>query len=660
MRVCMAVRTFGSGVLAALLLAAAGCATRPIDLRPPSEPTPEEARQISAAERYLQSNDAQKRRQGAIALLAMSQPRAREVVLDAMKPPSPPDVRANMIEAAAFVEDHATFRLILSFVNDDSRAVRVAAAEALGRFRRPDELHALVTALKDPATVPDARALLTEAVARARASEAIPVLIGNLGSADRELQEASRQALVTLTGRNFGPDEKPWRRWWEDNKWKSREEMLEDRLQDLEHTISDQKLRIEDLNAQLDELVQIGTLSGPERTAGLLRQLQSRYQVTRTFAASSLAALGPQDLQGVSLDDKATADILAGALKDDQKDFRLNVARFAGKLSGAGKPRLVAIELADPSPDIVLAGLAAVGKNAPPDMLAMVAPLLTHNDQRVRETAITLIADSPPRNTLPVLIQALRDESETVRWFAVESIRKLGVASAVKSLIPLLGDPAPRVREVVILTLGELGDGLSVANLVPMLADKNERVQGQAAKALQQIAGRNPAQAQKIAAELVKARFYAEAFDTLKALSDFYEKDPKYAADLRAVRLDLARVARLKGDTGEAVRILSALEKESKGDANVRGQLVECWADANDVPSLHAGLENWLKDGGKEKAESSLKLGIAGARYLAAKGMRKEAGDLLAALKKSAEENLGVAAPKELTDLEAELARRPG
>lgn len=637
-----------------------GCRTPPPKKEAASDVTPEERRRISRAERTLKSDDAQKRRQAAIELLAMSHSMARSIVIRALGSDSSADVRVNMIEAIGFVEDHESFRLILSLIDDPNSKVREAAAQTLGRFKRPEEFQQVIAKLDDPATTMDGRILLTNSVGISRSRDAVPVLINNLVAPSMELRKVTYDALTKITGRDFPPEYERWKEWWENNRWKSREELLEDRLQDTEQIIANQKREIAQLSVEIRELVKLGSSSESDRVALLLKSLQSPYDDIRAVAAHTLASLDAKDLQKLSLDDNDTVNALKEALKDDDVKVRLNVVTLISKLNGKFKDQLISVALGDSDAEVLRRALGLVRKDSDGGIVKQVLFLLSHKDQNVREDAITILADHPPKEAVQSLVSVLNDPSETVRWLAVESLRKRNAKSAVKDILPLASDKSDRVREVTVLTLGELGDAGAVDVLIKALRDKNERVRQQAAKALQLVGANTPAVARKVADELVKHRFYGPALEVLKGLEDSYAKDPKKADGLRKIKLERVKLLRLNKDNAGAVRVLALLEKETPGDPDIRRELLQSWMELNDLPALFAAVETWLAEKDKKKQLEVMGFTFDAARQLAEKDKKKEALQLLNVLKKAATESKAEDMLKNITTLQKNLENKGG
>jgi HEAT repeat protein len=167
---------------------------------------------------------------------------------------TPADPRAAAVARARLdgIVESAGIEPLLAAAAEDpplAPAVRAALAAALGRSGRPEAVAALAAIARDVtagmarrtaalalADIADPRnaqvapllALLAEgeddallvasaasALGRLRASEAVPALIGVLGSGDGGARQAAHAALCEIAGRSLPPDAAAWRAAWD-------------------------------------------------------------------------------------------------------------------------------------------------------------------------------------------------------------------------------------------------------------------------------------------------------------------------------------------------------------------------------------------------------------------------------------------------------------
>lgn len=111
---------------------------------------------------------------------------------------------------------------------DRETFVRLAAVDALLHYRRSDEFRQLLAQLRaqlDDAD-PDRQALAAALLGNFRDTAAIPALAAKVGSKERMVRRAVREALSFITKQDFGSSGKKWLKWWKANQGCSRVEWL--------------------------------------------------------------------------------------------------------------------------------------------------------------------------------------------------------------------------------------------------------------------------------------------------------------------------------------------------------------------------------------------------------------------------------------------------
>jgi len=212
--------------LAALLLMA-GCASAP-----PVVPVPmgaEELRRFSDAEAQLASPDAAIREKAGVALLSMARSEGADAVLMRLRSAPEPEVRASMVRAVEFTEDRRCFRALLDAVKDPDDEVKRAAARALGRFSRPNEVQAVVDLIREPILMPGEVALLLRTLGDGMFIQATPVLLAALDSPNADVRDAAGDALKNISGNRSGARREVWELWWDANRTTTREAVMERR-----------------------------------------------------------------------------------------------------------------------------------------------------------------------------------------------------------------------------------------------------------------------------------------------------------------------------------------------------------------------------------------------------------------------------------------------
>jgi len=86
---------------------------------------------------------------------------------------------------------------------------------------------------------PSARAAAFAAMARLRQSGLVPDIVHGLADSDAQVVAAAQDALIQLTGQDFGNDARLWLKWWEQNAARHRIEWL---IDSLTHEVSEIRL----------------------------------------------------------------------------------------------------------------------------------------------------------------------------------------------------------------------------------------------------------------------------------------------------------------------------------------------------------------------------------------------------------------------------------
>jgi hypothetical protein len=120
---------------------------------------------------------------------------------------------------------------VLARLRDPDAVTRASAVQAIAAVARgsPDEVR---DAIKDLAVSADSadRAAAFAAMARLRQPAFVPDLMRALADGDERVVAAAHEALVQVTGQDFGSDALPWLKWWEQNGSLHRIEWLIDSL----------------------------------------------------------------------------------------------------------------------------------------------------------------------------------------------------------------------------------------------------------------------------------------------------------------------------------------------------------------------------------------------------------------------------------------------
>jgi HEAT repeat protein len=640
----------------ATFLAAAGCAgfRAPIGTTGPGAMSAAELARYSEAEGKLASREPAERENAAVALLSMDHPRVQEAVLKQMKTARDPAVRISMIKAAEFMGDRGCFQALLDAVKDPDPGVKRAAARALGRFNRPEEVGAVVALLNGPGTSVAEKALLLQTIGEGMCIRATPALLEGLTNQSPFVRGAAWAALRTISGRSYGPQPDVWTLWWEANRTTSRADVLERRVRRLAGEQKVDRTRSREMEAELDELFALSMASAEGAPGKLIRALGSSHERIREYAAERLASAGspPADLGH-----PAVRKALRSALEDEAVSVRLAGVKVLVASRGSYRDEMLLTALSDEDPAVQAAVIDAMTARMGEGAVNGLIDALARPHKKIRESAANALGKMGAQGAVPFLIEALEDTDENVRWFAVEGLRKLGAARAVPSLCTVLRtDRSARVREITAVTLGELNQPAAVPALKRALDDENRRVQERVVEALQTLAREDFDRMMIIADALAAHGRNAAARNVLRrAIWDFGGK-PSLRDQLMEARKKLAESHKALKDYAGAAEVYLEMDQLTGGNPAIRAELLECWIKAGEPARILPALTDWLKGAEKKDIPPLVVLGCETAGRLDEPKHAGLGAALIPALEEAAERSSDKTLLAKVRRLKAELA----
>ena len=143
--------------------------------------------------------------------------RSTPALVAALKDPDP-DVRRMALEALGATKDPAALDAMLGMLEDPDAMTRRTAVGFLVAIPEPRAADGLILALKDSNS--DVRWTAAMLLGNRREKTAIEPLIATLADTEFRVRTHVADALVKITGQNFGSDAKNsdsrrWRKWWE-------------------------------------------------------------------------------------------------------------------------------------------------------------------------------------------------------------------------------------------------------------------------------------------------------------------------------------------------------------------------------------------------------------------------------------------------------------
>ncbi|MBI3195447.1 MAG: HEAT repeat domain-containing protein [Ignavibacteriae bacterium] len=136
------------------------------------------------------------------------------------------DVRISALEVCSDLKVQQSFNGVMSLLRDNNFAVRQRAALALGKYKDPNAVDALVRSLQDVLDfewIKEQSSNVRESAAIALgmigSSEAVKPLITALKDQSMDVRREATKALTKITANNFGGDYDAWMKWYEE-QWK--------------------------------------------------------------------------------------------------------------------------------------------------------------------------------------------------------------------------------------------------------------------------------------------------------------------------------------------------------------------------------------------------------------------------------------------------------
>lgn len=130
------------------------------------------------------------------------------------KPDEDPGVRGVAARALGMHGDPADAKLIVPLLKEKDRRVRLEAIRALQRIHNPDvipDILPLVSDQKEPDK--DVRAEACDCLGQYAEPRVLQALVDALDDDDLIVTSRARRSLRTLTGQDFGEDQKAWLEW---------------------------------------------------------------------------------------------------------------------------------------------------------------------------------------------------------------------------------------------------------------------------------------------------------------------------------------------------------------------------------------------------------------------------------------------------------------
>ena len=304
---------------------------------------------------------------------------------------------------------------LLSVLNDQSAAVRLAAIEALGQQGDPRAIDALVQTLRND-TDARVREAAAEALGNIDSPRAVPGLIAALTA---EKEGDVRAKIASALGEIGDPRA----------------------VEPLAGAVRDPEVDV-----RREVVAALGQLESRSAVPALIPALRDSDIETRKRAAEALGNLESPD----------AIEALSAATKDADADVRQHAVAALGEI---GDKRALAVLTAaskDAEVEVRRESIQAIAnlddlESAPPVLIAA----LKDEDREVRKAAAEALGSIEDEAAVPALIPLTRDTNTDVKRAAVEALANIGGAQAIEVMAALLKDDDPEIRKLAAQALGK-------------------------------------------------------------------------------------------------------------------------------------------------------------------------------------------------------------
>jgi HEAT repeat protein len=482
----------------------------------------------------------QEQSQAALVLVQSQHPDALEMVREGLRRWDRPDVFQALAAAIRLGRDSRHEAALLKGLSSEQVEIRNAAAEALARLESPNLIRKLLGMAEDQSAALPARQAAVTVLSNCIQKSAAMALLTLVSNESQPVRQAAAGALELLSGQPFGVNARLWEDWWQQYKDLSDEQWLVNRTAffgDRSRRLQSELQRAESQILQLHKELFL-KVPPAERSSHLATLLQNEYPAVRSQTISWIAELLPE---AEPIERKKLAELLVKLSEDgvesvqrqavlamekvaDVRLFeRLLVLLQGGSTSvraaaarslsryraGQGNDPALnlraigALEKAldDPSLRVVVDAAASLGSMGAPEAAPVLARLLQHPSDDVRQAAAQALEQVSNPAILPNLHQGLYDPVAAVRFSLVGALGKVAlagnlkeaeVAGIVKRLTEvLLRDSDPGVRSRAAMVMGDHGTPGDLPVLLERVrATEDNRVQVKAWAAFVEILSR--------------------------------------------------------------------------------------------------------------------------------------------------------------------------
>jgi HEAT repeat protein len=283
----------------------------------------------------------------------------------------------------------------------------------------------------------------------------VTVLVQQLDSDSDLLRRTAAEALVELSGQDFGVDKEKWQSWWDRYKNQSNERWLELRLA---YQTSRARRLDSDLERARGQVLRLhqqlyNRLPPAERLAYVQSLLDQDDVAVRGLAVTwGLELLPGSD----AARQKQIAQVLLKLSQDSSLDVQRAATLALGRITDGSAFERLRLLLRQGRPPVRAAAarsLAALARGTDADAKAKqkeVVPLL---QKALDDAALEVVAEAAEdlgalgvAEAGPVLLGLLRHPSESVRQTAAQALERVADVTVLNGLLDALDDPSVTVR----------------------------------------------------------------------------------------------------------------------------------------------------------------------------------------------------------------------
>lgn len=561
--------------------------------------------------------------QAAMLLVQLDTTESREIVRQGLRRWDRPDVFQPLASALRLRRDPQYIPLLLRALSCEQVAVRQAAVDTLARMDYRLVIRPLMALAEDPTAHVTTRQAATAALARTQQRAAIVPLLSLLTCDSPPVRETAANALEELTGVSYGLDATRWQQWWQEHKdltdeeWlAARNAALSDQVRRLNAELGRAEAYIVQLHQQIysktplaDRLNHFQTLVQSDYPAvrvqaivwmvECLPELDSAQQKQITRLLLQLTEDGVETVQRQAvlalekrLDDPEVLQRLLTVLEQGSVAVRAAAARSLGRFRATPQQPertaqiLAALQkaLKDPSLTVVAEATESIGATGAPQAPLILAELLRHPSEGVRQAAARALEPIADERVLPTLQQALADHAASVRFHVVGALGRIGtlgseqrkaeIAARLQSVMVQDTDPGVRSRAAGIM--GELGTPADLPFLWQRCqATEDERVKLKAWSAMLDILARtgNPDLVAQWDQLLAHHRETARRIEMLTEIRSRWQKTEALRPHLDTIQALLVQAYLAQRRWQAAGPLALELARRAPNDAELRRRL---------------------------------------------------------------------------------------